>query len=108
MAQNMANEIRIKESAAKTTIAEAKAEAARLVAAARTAAEQAVKDAKQRSHRSFREQVLKAEGEAEAEAVKTVENGRNDAEQYYAGNKSKTAEVIDWLTKEVMSSYGNF
>lgn len=107
MAQNMAEEIRVKEGEAKKAVAEAKAEAARLVASARTAAEQSIKEAKQRSHRSFREQVLEAEREADAVAEKTVEAGQRDTDKFYDDNKSKTAEVVEWLTREVMSTYGN-
>ncbi len=107
LAQNMADEIRTREAEAKNIVAEAKSEAARVLATARTAAEQSIKEAKQKSHRSFRDQVIKAEQEAEATAEKTVESGRKETEQFYADNKSRTTEVIDWLTKEVMSSYGN-
>jgi V/A-type H+-transporting ATPase subunit G/H len=103
----MADEIRAKEAAAGEIIATAKAEGARMIASARTAGEQAVKEAKQKSHRSFRDQVKDAEREAEALAVKTVEAGREETERFYAGKKPKTAEVADWLLKEVMSTYGN-
>lgn len=107
MAQNMADEIRAKEAGAKEIVAEAKAEATRSLAAARTAAEQSVKEAKQKSHRYFREQVKAAEAEADKTAVSTVEQGQRRAEEFYQGTKSKTAEVTNWLIKEVMSAYGN-
>jgi V/A-type H+-transporting ATPase subunit G/H len=103
----MADEIRAKESEAKEVIASARAEGARLQASARTAAEQAVKEAKQRSHRYFRDKVKEAEVLADTEARKTVEAGKEETERFYAGNKSRTAEVADWLVKEVMSTYGN-
>lgn len=107
MAQNMADEIRAKEASAKEIVAEARAEGARLLAAARTEAEQSLKEAKQRSHRYFRDQVKAAEAEADAVAVKTVETGKRESEEFYRNNKSRTANVADWLTKEVMSTYGN-
>ncbi len=107
MAQNMADEIRGKEAEAKNIVTQAKSEAARILATARTTGEQSIKEAKQKSHRTFRDQVTKAEQEAEIVAERTVESGRGEAEQFYADYKSRTTEVIDWLTKEVMSSYGN-
>lgn len=107
MAQNMADEIRAREADAKSIVAEAKAESARTLASARTAAEQSIKEAKQKSHRFFRDQVAGAEKEAEAVAEKTVEAGRKETKEFYEANKSRTAEVIDWLTKEVISTYGN-
>jgi vacuolar-type H+-ATPase subunit H len=102
----MADEIRSKEAAANEIIAAAKAESARLLAAARTAGEQAVKEAKQKSHRFFRDETRKAEAAAEEEAVKTVESGNKETELFYGENKSRTAEVAGWLVKEVMSTYG--
>ena len=107
MAQNMADEIRSKETEAHAIVNEAKAEAARIVATARTSAEQTVKEAKQQSHRYFRDQVKAAEADAEVEAQKTLESGRRETEEFYASNKSRTANVVEWLTKEVMSTYGN-
>ena len=107
MASNMADEIRAKETEAKEIVAKAKSEAAQLLASARTTAEQAIKEAKQKSRRYFREQVKIAEGEADAEAVKTVDVGRIEAENFYKNNRSRTEKVTDWLTKEVMSTYGN-
>jgi Vacuolar (H+)-ATPase G subunit. len=107
MAENMADEIRAKEAAAKEIVSNARADGARMLATARTAAEQAVKEAKQRSHRYFRDQVKAAEAEAETAAVATVAAGRKEAEAFYEGNKSKTAKVADWLVKEVMSTYGD-
>jgi len=107
LALNMADEIRSKETEAKAAVADAKSEASQIIASARTAAEQAMKEAKQKSHRYFREQVKIAEGEADTEAVKTVEAGRREADAFYKSNRSKTEKVTDWLIKEVMSSYGN-
>ena len=103
----MADEIRSKEKEAKEIVASAKSEASQIMAAARTTAEQAVKEAKQKSHRYFREQVKIAEGEADAEAVKTVDAGQREADTFYKSNTSRTGKVTDWLIKEVMSAYGN-
>ena len=107
MAQSMADEIRAKEAEAREIAARAKAEAARIVAAARTNAEQSVKEARQKSHRYFRDQVKAAEAEAETVAVKSLETGRKETEEFYEGNKSKVSGVAEWLIKEVMSTYGN-
>lgn len=107
MAQNMADEIRAKEEDAKEIVANAKSEAARIVASARTVAEQSIKEAKQKSHRFFREQVKQAEGAADEVAVKTVATGQSETDEFYTSNRSKTSSVADWLVKEVMSTYGN-
>jgi vacuolar-type H+-ATPase subunit H len=103
----MADEIRTKEAGAREIVVQAKSEAARIVAGARTAAEQSVKEARQKSHRYFRDQVKAAEAEAEAKAASAVASGRDETEAFYNGNKSRTASVTDWLIKEVMSTYGN-
>jgi vacuolar-type H+-ATPase subunit H len=103
----MADEIRAKEAGAKDIVAKARGEAARVVAAARTAAEQSVKEARQRSHRNFRDQVKAAEAEAETTAIRTVDVGREESEEFYTGNKSRVSDVTDWLVKEVMSTYGD-
>jgi V/A-type H+-transporting ATPase subunit G/H len=107
LAETVADEVRAREASAREIVAQAKSEGARLVASARTAGEQAVKEARQKSHRYFREEVRHAESEAEAAAVKIVEAGREETERFYSGKKSRTAEVADWLVKEVMSTYGN-
>lgn len=107
MAQNMADEIRSKETEAKEIVSATKTEAANLLASARTLAEQSVKEARQKSHRNFRDQVKSAESEAEAIAVESVENGRRDAEEFYGSKKSAVDGIANWLVKEVMSTYGN-
>jgi V/A-type H+-transporting ATPase subunit G/H len=103
----MADEIREKEADAKEFIASAKRDAAKILASARTAAELSIKEARQKSHRNFREQVKQAEAEAEAKAVETVASGRRAADEFYNGSKNKVAEAADWLVKEVMSTYGD-
>jgi V/A-type H+-transporting ATPase subunit G/H len=103
----MADEIRTKEADAREIVARAKTEAARIAAAARTNAEQSVKEARQKSHRYFRDQVKIAESEAETAAVKSIETGRRETEEFYEGNKSRVSGVAEWLIKEVMSTYGN-
>jgi vacuolar-type H+-ATPase subunit H len=103
----MADEIRAKEAEAKEFIASAKREAAKILASARTAAELSIKDARQKSHRNFREQVRKAEAEAEAKAVETVAKGQKAADEFYNSSKNKVGAAADWLVKEVMSTYGD-
>ena len=107
MTQNMADEIRNCELAAQKIISDAKKEASRILAAARTSAEQTIKDTKRQSHRYYREQVKIAEAEADLAAAKTMETGRKEAREYYDDNKSKTIYVADWLVGEVINSYGN-
>jgi vacuolar-type H+-ATPase subunit H len=103
----MADEIRNKETEAREIVSATKTETANLLASARTLAEQSVKEARQKSHRNFREQVKKAESEAEAIAVESVENGSRDAEEFYESKKPSVGGVSEWLVKEVMSAYGN-
>jgi vacuolar-type H+-ATPase subunit H len=107
LAETIADEIRAKETMAREIISSARTEGARLAAVARTAGEQAVKEAKQRSHRYFRDRVKEAEAEAEAVAVKTVEAGNVETAGFYESKKPRVAVVADWLVKEVMSTYGN-
>jgi len=107
LAETVADEVRAREAGAREIIASAKNEGARLVASARTAGEQAIKEARQKSHRYFRDEVRRAEAEAEAEAVKTVDAGKEETVRFYDGKKPRAAEVADWLVKEVMSTYGN-
>lgn len=106
MSMDMAEEIRAQETAAHEMIATAKADAARSLAEARTSAEQSVKEAKQKYHRLFREQILDAERDAEAEAQVILKRGQQEAEEYYAKNSSSVDEVANWLVKEVMTTYG--
>ncbi|MDR1137942.1 MAG: hypothetical protein LBK91_06425 [Synergistaceae bacterium] len=107
MAGTVADEIRVKEAEAREIIANAKAESARLVASARTAGEQTVKEARQKSHRYFRDEVRRAESAAEESAVKIVEEGRAEAGRFYDGKKVQVATVASWLVKKVMSAYGD-
>ncbi len=102
----MADDIRAKEAEGKEIVANAKQEAARITASARTAAEQSIKEAKQKSHRTFREQVKETEASAEQNAVKVVETGKGEADAFYRSKQADTAKVTDWLTKEVMATNG--
>jgi vacuolar-type H+-ATPase subunit H len=103
----MADEIRAKEAEAKEHVASAKREAARMLSSARTAAELSIKEARQKSHRHFRDQVRQAEAEAEAKAAETLAEGRKAADEFYDSSKNKVAGAADWLVKEVMSAYGD-
>jgi V/A-type H+-transporting ATPase subunit G/H len=78
-----------------------------MLAAARTAGEQAVKEARQKSHRYFRDEVRAAEIEAEASAEKIVGEGREAAKKFYDETKPRMAEAAEWLVKEVVSTYGD-
>ncbi len=107
LTENLAQEIREQESLAKAVIAEAKAESAKITAAAQAEAEQSIKDTKQQCHRQWRESVANAEKEAEQKAAEILEKGRMEAQDYYQGKKASVAEVADWLVKEVMTTYGS-
>jgi vacuolar-type H+-ATPase subunit H len=107
LAETVADEVRAKEAEAREVIAAAKTEGARMVVAARTAGEQAIKEARQKSHRYFRDEVRAAEAEAEASAAKTVGEGRESSERFYDETKPRVAEVAGWLVKELVSAYGD-
>ena len=75
MAENLAQEIRDQEAIAKSIVSNAKAEAAKILAAATADAEQSVKSTKQQCHRQWRERVAAAEKEAEAKAQEITAKG---------------------------------
>ena len=106
MSEDMAKEIRIQEELASNILSDAKAEASKRVAEARTSAEQSVKEAKQKYHRFFRDEIARAEKEAESEARLVLEKGKEDAELFYNEKRQFVGAVTDWLTKEVMMTYG--
>lgn len=106
MAENLAQEIRDQEALAKNIVSDAKAEGAKLVAAARTDAEQSVKSTKQQCHRQWRERVAAAEKEAEVKAQELTAKGEAEAKSFYDGRKKKTGAVAEWLVSEVMAAYG--
>lgn len=107
MAETIADEVRAKEAEAREVIAAAKTEGARMIVVARAAGEQAVKEARQKSHRYFRDEVRAAEAEAEQAAAKIVADGRERTEKFYDETKPRVAEVAEWLVKEVVSVYGD-
>ncbi|MDO5116111.1 MAG: cell envelope biogenesis protein TolA [Synergistaceae bacterium] len=107
MAENLAQEIRDQEALAKSIVANAKAEAAKMLAAAQTEAEQSVKSTKQQCHRQWRERVAAADQEAEARAGEITAKGEADAKLFYEKKKNETKEVADWLVREVMAAYGS-
>jgi V/A-type H+-transporting ATPase subunit G/H len=107
LAETVADEVRTKEAGAREIIAAAKTEGARMIVAARTAGEQAVKEARQKSHRYFRDKVREAEAEAEETAAKIVGEGRVFTDKFYGDTKPRVAEVAEWLVKEVVSAYGD-
>lgn len=106
MAVNVAEDIRAKEAEGKEIVARAKQEAARITATARTVAEQSVKEAKQKSHRFFREQVKETEAAAEQNAMKLVEVGKEEADAFYKSKQIDSAKAVDWLFKEVVATNG--
>ena len=107
MADNLAQEIREQEALAKGVVSLAKAEAAKMIAAAQSEAEQSVKSTKQKCHRQWRERVATAEKEAEARAAQITKKGEEDSKAFYDSRKKDLDGIADWLVKEVMSSYGS-
>lgn len=107
MAENLAQEIREQEALAKGIVTDAKAEAAKIVAAAQAEAEQSVKSTKQQCHRQWRESVANAEKEAEAKAEGILELGRSKSKSFYENKKKSAEEVADWLVREVTATYGS-
>jgi len=107
LTENLAQEIREQESLAKAVITTAKAEAAKITAAAQAEAEQLIKDTKQQCHRQWRESVANAEKEAEQKAGEILEIGKKEAQECYENRKDSASEVADWLVREVMTNYGS-
>lgn len=107
MAENLAQEIRDQESLAKNIVADAKAEAAKMLASANAEAEQTVKNTKQQCHRQWRESVANAEKEAEIKAETIIIKGEEEAKNFYDSKKSSTDDVAGWLVKEVVAAYGS-
>lgn len=107
MAENLAQEIRDQEALAKSIVSNAKSEAAKMVAAAQSDAEQSVKSTKQQCHRQWREWVLAAEKDAELRAEEITAKGEADAKAFYEEKKNETQEVANWLVREVMATYGS-
>lgn len=106
LAENMAQEIRDFEEAAKKIVADAKAEAGKMLAAAQVDSEQAVKKTKQECHRQWRESIAAAEKEAEDKAVELLRKGKEEADAFYEKEKASVKAAADWLVKEVMTTYG--
>ena len=69
LTENLAQEIREQESLAKALIAEAKAEAAKMIAPGSGEGGTVDKDTRQQCHRQWRESVANAEKEAEVKAA---------------------------------------
>lgn len=107
LAENLAQEIRDQEAIAKSIVSNAKAEAAKILAAATADAEQSVKSTKQQCHRQWRERVAAAEKEAEAKAQEITAKGEADAKSFYEKKKNETDGVANWLVREVMAAYGS-
>jgi len=107
LAENLAQEIREQEALAKETIANAKVEAAKIVASAQAGAEQMIKNTRQQCHRQWRESVANAEKEAEAKACDILKTGQVDADLFYEQKKGSVIEVANWLVREVMATYGS-
>jgi V/A-type H+-transporting ATPase subunit G/H len=106
MAANLAEEIRQAEENSKRIIQEAKVEAARLVAEARSDGEKRVKEAKQELHQIFRQEVAKAEAEAEKRADAIKAEGKRETESFVQARKDRVDEVASWLVEEVTAKYG--
>lgn len=107
MAENMAQEIRDQEALAKSIVSNAKAEGAKMIAAAQADAEQSVKSTKQQCHRQWRERVAAAEKDVEAKAREITARGEAEAKAFYEKKKNETDGVANWLVREVMSAYGS-
>lgn len=107
LAENLAQDIREQEALAKSIIADAKEEAAKITAAAQVDAEQSIKSTKQQCHRQWRESLANAEIEADAKAKDILQNGQNAAKLFYENKKKSAEEVANWLVKEVTATYGS-
>lgn len=107
LAENLAQQIKEQEAAAKAIIADAKARAAEIVAIAQTEAERSIKNTRQRCHRQLRESTADAEKEAGERAAVILRDGESDAKALYEREKSSAEGVAAWLVREVISTYGS-
>jgi len=105
--KNIAEEITEAEARARQILQDARAEGARLLAQAKAEAEDLAKRSRQNYHRTLREKILKMEEEADKVLEKTIEKGRNDAEELVKSHKAKVDEVATWVAEEVMARYGS-
>ena len=101
MAEDIAQEIRNQEAIAKSTVVEAKAEGAKLVAMAEAEAERAIRAARQQCHREWRKRTADAECAADKAAQEKNAIGEREAHEFYDLHSSKTEDVADWLVSEI-------
>ena len=107
MPKNIAEEIIEAETKAKRILQDALAEGAKLLAQTRAEAETLAKESRHRYHRTLREAILQLEESADRESEKTVEKGRNEAEELVKNHRDKVNVVAEWVAEEVMSRYGS-
>lgn len=106
LAENLALEIREHESMAKTIVAEAKVQAAEILADAQAETERSMKSVRQLCHRQLRESLALAEREAETKAAEIMQKGQSDARAFYEEKKDLVENAADWLVREVIETYG--
>lgn len=106
MAENLALEIREHESMAKNIVAEAKIQAAEILANVQAETERSMKSVRQLCHRQLRESLAFAEQEAETKAAEIMQKGRSDAMAFYEQKRGLVESTADWLVGEVIKTYG--
>jgi|GEM_PF-1601015 len=62
--------------------------------------------AKQELHQLFRQEVSKAEAEAEKRADAIKAEGKRETETFVQARKDRVGEVSSWLVEEVTAKYG--
>lgn len=107
MSTNLTDEIRAVEAAAQKKVADATAEAAALVSAARDEMARLVKETRQQQYREYREQLDALEQQASREAAEKVEAGRKAAADFVKRHQDVLAGTSQWVAEEVMSRYGH-
>jgi vacuolar-type H+-ATPase subunit H len=105
--KNIAEEIIEAEAKARQIVHDARSEGARIVAQAKTEAEELSKESRQKYHRTLRDTILQLEEEAEKESGSIIEKGRAEAGSLVRDRGSRIEDVASWAAGEVIARYGS-
>ena len=106
MAANLAEEIKSVEALSREMVKEAKNEAVKIINESMDAAEERIKETRQKSFRQFKEKLSSVEKEAEVKASKTLEEGLKNSKVLAAQYEKKIQSTAKWISEEVISQYG--
>ena len=105
--KNMVEKIKEAEALAQNTIVEAKKSAATLIEEARIKASNQVKETRQNCFNDLRGKIQEIEKVADSQVQSSIAEATKGKDLFVASGQNAVADVADWLTKEVIRSYGN-